>query len=104
MTIQFNTDNHIAGTEELRAPFEQKLSQDLSRFSERITRLEVHLNDENSHKERGDDKRCMLEARLEGRQPVAVTAMAPSHEQAVQKAVQKLKAMLTTIVGRKRNY
>lgn len=64
MQIQFNTDNNIRGSEELRAPQEQTISRSLDRFCDRITRLEVHLNDENSHKG-GVDRRCMLEARLE---------------------------------------
>ena len=64
MMIQFNTDNNIKGTEELRAPLEEKIEKSLSRFSERITRVEVHLNDENGHKT-GGMIRCMLESILE---------------------------------------
>ena len=36
------------------------------RFSAHITRVEVHLGDENAGKRGSDDKRCMMEARLEG--------------------------------------
>jgi ribosome-associated translation inhibitor RaiA len=104
MKIQFNTDNNITGTEELRAPLEERIATSLSRFSERITRVEVHLNDENSHKNGQNDKRCMLEARLEGRQPVSVTNNDATEEQAVKGAIDKLKAALDTIIGRERNY
>lgn len=104
MKIQFNTDNHIKGRDELRAPLEETISRSLDRFSDRITRLEVHLNDENSHKGGGDDKRCMLEARLEGMRPVAVTSNGSTHRAAVSGAVDKLRNALDTIIGRQRKY
>lgn len=80
------------------------LSEELSRFSEYITRIEVHLSDENGGKDRQNDKRCMIEARLEGRQPIAVTANADTYEQAVAEAIDKLKNSLDTILGRLRNF
>lgn len=104
MHIQFNTDNNIKGTEELRAPLKEMITKSLSRFSERITRIEVHLNDENSHKEGENDKRCMLEARLEGLQPISVTNKDATEEQAVKGAIDKLKSALDTVIGRLRNY
>lgn len=104
MTIQFNTDNNITGSEELQAPLNAAIEKSLSRFSNQITRVEVHLNDENSHKKGQNDKRCMLEARMEGRQPIAVTNNADTNEQAVKGALDKLIASLETIIGRARNY
>ncbi len=104
MKIQFNTDNNILGTEALRGPIEERIEQSLSRFSERITRVEVHLNDENGHKGGQDDKRCMLEARLEGMQPISVTNNDATEEQAVRGAIIKLKAALDTVIGRARNH
>lgn len=104
MKIQFNTDNNIRGREELRGPLEETISRSLDRFSDRITRVEVHLNDVNSHKGGEQDKRCMLEARLEGRQPVAVTSNGDTHQQAVRGAVDKLRNALDTIIGRQRGY
>ena len=104
MTIQFNTDNNITGSEELRAPLNAAIERSLGRFSGQITRLEIHLNDENSHKKGQNDKRCMLEARMEGRQPIAVTNNADTNEQALKGAIDKLIASLETIIGRARNY
>jgi hypothetical protein len=37
-----------------------------------ITRIEVHLSDENGKKEGHNDIQCILEARIEGRDPIAV--------------------------------
>ena len=104
MTIQINTDNNITGSEELRVPLIALISEELSRFSLHITRLEVHLSDENGKKDGPNDIRCMMEARLEGRQPVAVTNLANTHDQAVEGAIEKLKTSLNTILGRLRNY
>jgi len=104
MTIQFNTDNNIKGSEKLRALLIALISEELNRFSHQITRVEVHLSDENGPKERQNDKRCMIEARLEGMKPIAVTNHANTHEQAVEGAVEKLKTSLVTILGRLRNH
>lgn len=95
MKIQFNTDHNIDGTEEFRAPLISMISDGLSRFSSHITRIEVHLTDENSsHKEGPNDKRCMLEARLENSQPVAVTNTANTVEQAIEGAIDQLENLL----------
>jgi ribosome-associated translation inhibitor RaiA len=104
MTIQFNTDNNVRVSEELRAPLISLISEELSRFSHQITRVEVHLSDENGDKQGLNDKRCMIEARLAGMKPIAVTNHANTHEQAVEGAVDKLKTSLDTTLGRLRNY
>ena len=104
MTIQLNTDKNLSVHEEFRAKLDDLLSEELSRFSEHITRLEVHLSDENGGKGGQNDKRCMIEARLEGRQPIAVTADADTHEQSVSEAIDKLKNSLDTIFGRSSNH
>jgi len=104
MIIQFNTDNNIKGSEALKALLTDLITEELSRFSNRITRIEVHLSDENGHKEGLNDKRCMLEARIEGKQPIAVINHADNHEQSVSGAIDKLKASLDTIFGRLKNH
>ncbi|HQU59493.1 MAG: HPF/RaiA family ribosome-associated protein [Phaeodactylibacter sp.] len=103
MTIQFNTGNNITGSEEQSAPLIALISDGLSRFSAQITRLEVHLSDEDGNKDGLNDKRCMIEARLEGMQPIAVTSHANTHEQAVEGAIDKLMTSLETILGRKKS-
>lgn len=100
MKIQLNTDVHIDGTEALAARVSATVEQALARFSEHVTRVEVHLSDENGAKSGQKDQRCMLEARFEGRQPVAVTEHAPTLEQAVQGAAQKLARLLGSTLGR----
>ena len=73
MQIHINTDHNIHGYESAAASVLTTVENALRRFSSQITRVEVHLGDENASKRGGNDKRCMMEARLEGQQPVAVT-------------------------------
>ncbi|PKO63935.1 MAG: ribosomal subunit interface protein [Betaproteobacteria bacterium HGW-Betaproteobacteria-16] len=100
MKIQLNTDVHIQGTEALAAWVSGTVGRALERFSEHVTRVEVHLSDENGGKQGQRDQRCMLEARFEGRQPVAVTEHAATQEQAVHGAAQKLARLLDSTLGR----
>ena len=104
MIIQINTDKNIEGSERFNDYFTSIIEEELSRFEEKITRIEVHLSDENGSKEGQADKRCLLEARLEGRQPIAVSNTADTPEQAVNGAIDKLKATLETIVGLMKNH
>lgn len=100
MIIQINTDNHIAGSEELAEQAEATVESTLGHLAEHITRVEVHLSDENSDKGGGHDKRCMMEARLEGHQPIAVTDEAETIDQAIDGAVEKLKRLLDHTLAR----
>ena len=100
MTIQINTDNNLTIHESFRDKLHGLLSEGLNRYSENITRLEVHLSDENGNKDALNDKRCMIEARQEGRQPIAVTDIANTHDLAVSGAINKLKHSLDKIMGR----
>jgi len=104
MTIQLNADKNLSIHEAFGNKLKEMISDDLSRFSEYITRIEVHLSDENGHKKGVDDKRCLLEARLEGRSPIAVTEMSDTHENAVIGAIDKLKNSLNTIVGKMKSH
>jgi ribosome-associated translation inhibitor RaiA len=94
MQILVNTDHNIHGHEELATHVKSVVESTLSRISDRITRIEVHLSDENGDKHGQNDKRCMMEARLEGRRPAAVTHHASSIPDAVDGAVGKLKRLL----------
>ena len=101
MKVQINTDSNIEGHDELVQLVEAVVRSALDRFSEQITRVEVHLSDENSDKKFGtDDKRCLLEARLAGLQTIAVSHQAATLEQAVDGAAEKLKRSLDSTLGR----
>ncbi|MBN1237405.1 MAG: HPF/RaiA family ribosome-associated protein [Gammaproteobacteria bacterium] len=103
MLIQINTDRNIEGREELAGRVEEKIRSALGRFDERLTRIEVHLGDENSDKKLGeDDKRCLLEGRPAGLAPIAVDHRAPTMELAVDGAIDKFRRALDSEIGKRR--
>jgi ribosome-associated translation inhibitor RaiA len=103
MQVFTNTDRNIAGSEALSAQVEASVTDVLRRFSEHVTRVEVHLSDENSQKGGGDDKRCMMEARLEGRPPTAVSHRASTIHLAIDGAAAKLARAIENTIGRLRS-
>ncbi len=101
MQIQINTDHNVEGHEALASYVREVVENALNLVSGHITRVEVHLSDENSSNKSGpNDKRCVMEARLEGRQPIAVTQQASTIEDAVGGAADKLARLIDTILGR----
>ncbi|AGA25669.1 HPF/RaiA family ribosome-associated protein [Singulisphaera acidiphila] len=100
MQIQVSTDNHIKGSDEFFQKVSAEVERGLSRFAEQITRVEVHLSDVNGPKGGGDDKRCLLEARLAGRQPIAVTHEAATVDEAIVEACEKMERSIESLLGR----
>ncbi|TVR12426.1 MAG: hypothetical protein EA401_09125 [Planctomycetota bacterium] len=103
MHIQFNTDSSIEGRDTLFASFRPDIEKTLERFSEHLTRLEIHVSDVNGDKKADDDVHCTLEARREGKKPNVVTNQAANPRQAVLGAVDKLKRSLESDLGRERD-
>mgnify|MGYP002660813931 CR=1 FL=1 len=103
MKIQINTDNNIKASEELVERFSNDVASALENVSRHVTRVEVHLSDENAGKGGPHDQRCMMEARLEGRQPIAVTDEAATLDSALHGACHKLVRMISDIVDAKRD-
>lgn len=102
MQVQVNTDNNVPGHEAMAAEVSAIVEKALSPTSNRITRVEVHLTDENSHKVGQKDERCALEARMERRRPVAVTHQAATLDQAVNGAADKLTRIIMTSLDQRR--
>lgn len=100
MQIQVNTGHNVEGHEGFSDQVRAKIEDALNRFSKHVTRVEVHISDENSDKGGMNDKRCLMEARLEGRQPIAVTHQAESLNLAVQGAIDKLKNVIESTLDR----
>ncbi|MGK0171328.1 MAG: ribosome-associated translation inhibitor RaiA [Gammaproteobacteria bacterium] len=81
MHIEISTGGNVEAPEALASQIRNMVEKALDRFSVRITRVEVHVSDANSHKNGHNDKHCMIETRLEGRQPSTVTHQAATLEQ-----------------------
>lgn len=104
MQIQINTDNNINGDQDLKNYYESQLEKLLGRFDSHVTRIEVHLGDENSDKFGVDDKRCLIEVRMSGKQPLAAETQADTIENAFNASVDKVKRMLDSEIKKMRSY
>ena len=101
MQVQVRTDKNIDGSQSLIDRVESVVKSALERFGDRITRAEIHLSDVNgADRSGGDDKRCVLEVRLAGRPPVAVSHQAQTVDLAVEGAARKMEHSLTSSLGR----
>ena len=100
MQVLVNTDHNIDGREAMAEGVRQVVEGALRHFSDHITRVEVHVSDQNGAKGGPDDKRCVMEARLEGRPPIAVTHDGPTVESVVAGAADNLVKRIEGILGR----
>jgi hypothetical protein len=103
MQVQVNTNHSIEGREALERWATTEVTSGLQRFSQDITRIEVHLSDENGGNGL-DDKRCMMESRLANHEPIAVTNHASGLDEAFRGALTKLKHALDSSLGRSKNH
>ncbi|MBX0328345.1 HPF/RaiA family ribosome-associated protein [Oscillochloris sp. ZM17-4] len=101
MLIQINTDSNIQADASLTQKVDAIIADRITYFGEQITRLDVHLSDENSDKKVGAGaKRCLLVADLAGMQSIEVSDHASTVEQAIEGAAQKMKRALDSALGR----
>jgi ribosome-associated translation inhibitor RaiA len=99
MQIQVNTDNATEGREKLIEGVSSVVRERLERYSDRITRVEIHLSDVNGDRG-GEDKHCVIEMRPSGMEPVSATAQAASIHQAVTSATDKAITVLDRTFGK----
>src|SRR5690606_23820275 len=98
--IHVNTERHRRGGGSLEERVQAMVRDAVSHLSDRITRIEVHLSDENSERSGDKDKRCMLAARVGGLRPIAVTHQAETLALAIDGAAEKLERTLESTLGR----
>jgi hypothetical protein len=98
--IQVNSDkNALVDSQEVRG-IGAEVNRVLKRFAGRLTRVEVHLRDVNSHKFGTNDKRCLIEARPARHRPLIVSSGAATVREAVRGTLEKLRSSLQTLFGR----
>ena len=100
MQIQINTDRHLQGSEAREQWASGVVGAAMANFEDSVTRVEVHLSDENAGKGGDAAFRTVMEARVNGRAPIAVTHDAPSLDSAVNGAVHKLVRATEHALGR----
>lgn len=93
----FHIEISTSGTERSDALIEhinKHLEHENRRFVDRLTRVEVHISDSNSSKSGTQDKRCVLEARPRGMDPIVVTEEGGDLYQVIREASRKLGRVL----------
>ncbi len=100
MIIQFNTDESVEGNAALGAHAESVARKALGRFSDHLSRVEIHLSDVNGDRETSADKRCLMEARISGRRPISVREHADTLHQALDGAAVKMVRRLDSTLGK----
>jgi hypothetical protein len=100
MDVQINTANNVSGTASWISDVEMVVRTRLARYEDRLTRVEVHVVDESSPPTSGPDKRCAIEARPAGHDPVTVTETADTIDRAAAGALTKLTSALERTFGR----
>ncbi len=103
MQVIINSDNQIDVQEDFIRHWQSEITSSLKRYSDWITRVEVHLTDENSAARGGvDDIRCLIEARPADRQPVSIEVRGESAENTLADGIQTLNRRLATLVDKAR--
>lgn len=91
--VQIHTGKHVDAKSDW---FETEVLDSLSRYGEQITRVEVHLSDQNAEKSGADDLRCTIDAHLAGLKTQAVTHSAANVHDAFSGALHKLTRSVET--------
>lgn len=100
MQININSDNSVEKGEALNRHVQTVIEAALKHFGGQVTRVEVHLSDRNAHKSDDGETRCLMEARLAGVEPIAVSDHAATLHQAINGAAEKLKRATENAIGR----
>ncbi|MGV7208863.1 HPF/RaiA family ribosome-associated protein [Oxalobacteraceae bacterium A2-2] len=100
MQININADKTIERHAGLDQHVETVVNNALHRFGEQITRVEVHLSDNLGQKSADGDNRVLMEARVTGQQPIAVSDHAATLHQAIGGAADKLKRSVDSVLGK----
>ncbi|RAK67187.1 HPF/RaiA family ribosome-associated protein [Phenylobacterium kunshanense] len=102
--VLVNTDNHLPGNVAVASRVEAAVRQGLRRFESHITHVEVFLADENAAKSGPGDKRCSIEARPRGADPLAASDRGASIDEAVTSALGKLARVLDKELSKRRDH
>ncbi|MFW9270458.1 HPF/RaiA family ribosome-associated protein [Pseudomonas sp. D2-30] len=99
MQVQVNS-NHIEGSARLQEWVGSTVVDALQRFEDQLARVEIHVSDENAQKGGAADKRCQIEARVQGHSSLSVSHKAESLELAVEGAAEKMLHALDHQIGK----
>jgi hypothetical protein len=99
MNIQVNTDHNIDGSTKFVTYVDEVIKDAFSRFSDRLTHVQVHFSDQNGPKEGNMATRCLMEVRIAGCKSTAVSSNGNSTDEALEGAVEKMKHSIEHTLG-----
>lgn len=82
-------------SEALDAHIREQVTHQSRHFADRLTRAEVHISDTNAGKGGMNDKRCVLEMRPRGMDPITVVDEGADHYAVVSAAALKMQRVLS---------
>lgn len=94
MQVQINYGDAPASSA-LSSHVRRQLDKAVRHVRHAITRVEVHIRNDKRKRRGADDARCVMEARLSGLDPLAVTHRASDLYEAVKQAAHKLGRAVT---------
>ncbi|HYX38907.1 MAG TPA: HPF/RaiA family ribosome-associated protein [Oligoflexus sp.] len=100
MYIQVNAHNSLTAPAKLQSWASEELENALSRFSTKLSRIEVYLSDENQGAETANDIRCSIEAKMDGFPMMAVAHQGDTIGEALLGATEKLQKILDKKIGK----
>jgi ribosome-associated translation inhibitor RaiA len=100
MKIQINTDVNIENDTPLGAHVEAVLNAALSRFSDRVTGVNIYLSAIIGRVEHGDQYHCLMSAHIEGRRAIQASESASSLYQVIRGTTERLRRTINSGLGR----
>ena len=100
MQVLVNSGKHVDTSMAFKTDIRSRVQDKLQRYEDHLTRVEIHLSDENALKSGPQDKRCKVEARMKGRDPMTVSYDASELQQAIEGAMNKLTSALDRNLGK----
>jgi len=102
MKMLVNSDSSIAMDAELAKNIVGEAAKILDRFSDRLTRVEIHLSDIDRGRTGKVDKRCLVEVRAtQMKQPLVASAQTKEITTSVNQAMGKIFRALNTSLGKR---
>ncbi|HZX25497.1 MAG TPA: HPF/RaiA family ribosome-associated protein [Telluria sp.] len=100
MMIKIFTDHTLDRHQGLDEHVQKQVHDALDRFGEQIMSVEVHVSDAIAEKHAAGENRCMMEARVTGYKPIAVSDHSATLHQAIAGAADKLQRAVDSALGR----
>jgi hypothetical protein len=100
MKILVNSDSSIAMDARLAKYIVGEASELLDRFSDGLTRVEIHVADIDRGKTGKVDKRCLVEVRPRQMKPLVASAQTKDLKTSVNQAMRKMVRALNTTLGK----